>query len=260
VVIPKPGKPDYTKVRAYRVISLLDVTSKLLERTAAHLIADHLERARSLHEGQYGCRKRRSCVDAVAVLMNRTQPAWGENKLAGALFMDVKSAFNNVDKTLLGKRMEELGVEADLIRWTMSFMSDRQVKLRLDGETGEPSAVDTGVPQGSPAAPILFVTYLSGIFEAVEQAVPGIRGLSFVDDIGWWADGRDEEAVELSSPKRQGPPTSGQRQTGWPSTMERPKRQSSAGSGGGTPPHQQLWSAAAWYHSTRKPLAGSVSG
>jgi len=41
VVIPKPGKPDYSKVRSYRVISLLDVISKLLERTAAHLIADH---------------------------------------------------------------------------------------------------------------------------------------------------------------------------------------------------------------------------
>ena len=32
VVIPKPGKPDYSKVRAYRVISLLDVISKLVEQ------------------------------------------------------------------------------------------------------------------------------------------------------------------------------------------------------------------------------------
>jgi Reverse transcriptase (RNA-dependent DNA polymerase) len=195
VVIPKPGKPDYSKVRAYRVISLLDVISKLLERTAAHLIADHLERKRGLHEGQFGCRKRRSCIDAVAVLMNRTQKAWEGRNVAGALFMDVKSAFNNVDKTLLGKRTEELGVEADLIRWTMSFMSDRRVRLVLDGEVGEPNPVDTGVPQGSPAAPILFITYLSGIFDAVVQAVPGISGLSFVDDIGWWAEGKDDEMV-----------------------------------------------------------------
>jgi len=146
VVIPKPGKPDYTKVRAYRVISLLDVISKLLERTAAHQIADHLERKRGLHEGQFGCRKWRSCVDAVAILMNRTQKAWERKKIAGALFMDVKSAFNNVDKTFLGKRMEEQGMEADLIRWTMSFMSDRRVRLVLDGEVEEPNAVDTVVP------------------------------------------------------------------------------------------------------------------
>ena len=43
VVVLKPGKPDYSKVRAYWVISLLDVMSKLVERTATHLIADHLD-------------------------------------------------------------------------------------------------------------------------------------------------------------------------------------------------------------------------
>jgi len=58
VAIPKPGKPDYTRVRAHRVRSLLDSISKLVERTAAHLIADHLERRNKLHDGQYGCRKR----------------------------------------------------------------------------------------------------------------------------------------------------------------------------------------------------------
>jgi len=115
--------------------------------------------------------------------------------VSGALFMDVKSAFNNVSKVHLGKRMEALGVEPDLIRWTGSFMSDRQVKLVLDGKVGEAKPVDTGIPQGSPAAPILFVTYLSGIFDEVEAAVPGVRGLSFVDDISWWAEGRDDEAV-----------------------------------------------------------------
>jgi len=195
VVIPKPGKPDYSKVRAYRVISLLDVVSKLVERTAAHLIADHLERSHGLHDGQFGCRKRRSCIDAVAVLMNRTQQAWTEKRVAGALFLDVKSAFNIVSKSLLVRRMETLGIEPDLVRWVQSFMSGRQVKLVLDGITGKANSVDTGIPQGSPAAPVLFVTYLSGIFDEVEAAVPGIRGLSFVDDIVWWADGVDDKAV-----------------------------------------------------------------
>jgi len=127
--------------------------------------------------------------------MNRTQHAWAAKKVAGALFMDVKSAFNNVNKSHLGNRMQALGIGPDLNRWTGSFMSDRQVKLVQDGQTGEANPVDTGIPQGSPVAPILFTTYLSGIFEKVETAVPGIRGLSFVDDISWWAEGADSRAV-----------------------------------------------------------------
>ena len=91
-----------------------------------------------------------SVLGAVAVLMNRTQQTWEGKKVAVPcnLFMDVKAAFNNVSKVHLGERMEELEIEVDLIRWTMSFrgaagagrsgatsfMSDRQVKFALDGE------------------------------------------------------------------------------------------------------------------------------
>jgi len=80
-------------------------------------------------------------------------------------------------------------------------MSDCQVKLVLDGKTGEASPVNTGIPQGSQAAPILFVIYLSGIFDVVESAVPSVHGLSFVDDIGWWVAGTNnkEVAAKLSA-------------------------------------------------------------
>jgi len=100
VVIPRPGKPDYAKVRAYRVISLLDVIGKLVERTAAHLIGDHLERKRALHEGQYSYRKRRSYVDTIAVLINHTQQTWASKKMVGALFVGVNSAFNKSTKRI----------------------------------------------------------------------------------------------------------------------------------------------------------------
>ena len=38
--------------------------------------------------------------------------------------MDAKSAFNNVSKANLGRRMEALDIESDLIGWTGGFMSD----------------------------------------------------------------------------------------------------------------------------------------
>jgi len=62
-------------------------------------------------------------------------------------------------------------------------MTDRQAKIVLDGVTRQEHPVDTGIPQGSPVASVLFVTYLSGIFDEAEREVPGIRGLSFADDI-----------------------------------------------------------------------------
>jgi len=127
--------------------------------------------------------------------MSRTQQAWKKKKVAGTLLMDVQAAFNNTSKRLLAARLETLGVEADLVRWTISFMTGKRVRLVLDGKEGEAHEVQTGIPQGSPAAPILFITYLSGIFEEVERRCEGVKALSFADDISWWAEGATDEEV-----------------------------------------------------------------
>ena len=50
-------------------------------------------------------------------------------------------------------------IARDLVRWTDSFMSDRKVRLVLDGREKE-HEVETGAPQGSPVAPILFTAIL----------------------------------------------------------------------------------------------------
>ena len=70
------------------------------------------------------------------MFMNRMQQAWQGKKVAGALLMDVKSAFNNVSRPILSRRLGELGIEPDLVRWTDSFMSDRKVRLVLEGREG----------------------------------------------------------------------------------------------------------------------------
>jgi hypothetical protein len=38
--------------------------------------------------------------------MNRTELAWAQKRVAGVLLMDIKSAFNNVSKQLLMRRLE----------------------------------------------------------------------------------------------------------------------------------------------------------
>ncbi|KAL1978972.1 hypothetical protein VTN96DRAFT_7858 [Rasamsonia emersonii] len=138
----------------------------------------------ALHPGQMGSRRHRSAIDAVACLIQEVHQGWGQKQLAGALFMDVKGAFDHVDPAKLVRRMGELGIDGDLICWVRSFLADRRVQLVIDGHQCPEHPISSGVPQGSPVSPILFVIYLSGVFRAIEAAVPGIRALSFADDIG----------------------------------------------------------------------------
>jgi Reverse transcriptase (RNA-dependent DNA polymerase) len=200
IILRKPGKPkaDYGLVRSYRVISLLNCMGKVIEKLVAEAIAEHCESTGALHQGQMGGRRRRSAVDAVACLIQEVHQGWNQKKLAVALFLDVKGAFDHVDPARLTRRMEEVGIDEDLIRWTQSFLTNRRVLLVIDEHQGPDHPIKSGVPQGSPVSPILFAVYLSGIFRDIEEAVPGVRALSFADDIGLVASGTSvDQACEL---------------------------------------------------------------
>jgi hypothetical protein len=70
VTIPKPGKPSYSTVESYWVISLLNCMGKLMEKVVAEMLSLHCEGERGgLQEGQYGCHKGRSTIDTVGILV-----------------------------------------------------------------------------------------------------------------------------------------------------------------------------------------------
>ena len=66
-----------------------------------------------------------------------------------------------------------------LVRWTQSFLSNRQLRLSFDGQIEEFQAIETGILQGSPILPILFLIYIQDIFDPLV----GVDPLSYIDDI-----------------------------------------------------------------------------
>ena len=146
ILLRKPNKSDYSITKSYRVISLLNCLGKVAEKVAATAIANFCEANELLHKGQFGCRKRRSAIDAVAKLIYTAEKAWSQKKLLGALFMDVKGAFDYVVKERLLQRMTELGIPQFLIKWTESFLTDRQAQLVIDGFTCSLKDTNSGVP------------------------------------------------------------------------------------------------------------------
>ena len=182
VVIPKPGKDDCSAVKAYRCILLPNCLGKIVEKVAADLISSHCEARGGFHPGQYGCRAKRSAVDAVGVAIAQVQEVWKRGVIAGAILMDVAAAFPSVARGCLLRKMRRAGVDECLVRWTDSFMRDRRVIMSVDGQDGQEMGVSTGLPQGSPVSPVLFALYIAEIHQAVESQVEDCRGISFVDD------------------------------------------------------------------------------
>ena len=149
VTIPKPGKDDYFVAKAYRCISLLNCLGKIVEKVVADFISRHCESTGGFHPGQYGCRTKRSAVDAVGVAIAQVQKAWSRGVIAGALLMDVATAFPSVARGCLLRKMRKARIDECLVRWTDSFMQDRRVIMSLDGQDGEDGR-DNGPPPGVP--------------------------------------------------------------------------------------------------------------
>jgi hypothetical protein len=62
-------------------------------------------------------------------------------------------------------------------------MTCRATMLVLDGRETELYLVETGIPQGSPVSPILFLLYSSELLNICNPADIRIHAVGFVDDV-----------------------------------------------------------------------------
>jgi Reverse transcriptase (RNA-dependent DNA polymerase) len=57
----------------------------------------------------------------------------------------------------------------ELIKWFISFMSDRTIRFAFDGEISAIIGVNDGIPQGSPVSPIMFLIFIQHVIGALKH-------------------------------------------------------------------------------------------
>ena len=128
---------------------------------------DHFESYSILPECQFGFRKARSTVDAISVLENDLLAAKDSRLHSGAVFLDVRKAFDTVDHNLLLCKLAKEGVGGVVLRWFGSYLSGRQQYVKVGGKSSLHTPVVRGVPQGSKLGPLLFNFYTADLPDAI---------------------------------------------------------------------------------------------
>jgi hypothetical protein len=77
----------------------------------------------------------------VAQLVAKVENAWSQKRVGLALLLDFKGAFDRVNKQKLIRRMIQVGIAGNIVRWVDSFLSDRRAMLVIDGRTGETRSI-----------------------------------------------------------------------------------------------------------------------
>ena len=153
----------------YRPISILPVLSKVLERAVHIQLYKYLQQNKILSPYQSGFRKRHSTKFAALSFSDNIRRNMDQGQLTGAVFIDLRKAFDTVDHTVLLIKLSNLGILDKEHGWFTDYLSNRTQVVEFQGVTSTPEAISTGVPQGSILGPLLFILHINDLPEVVSE-------------------------------------------------------------------------------------------
>ena len=158
IPVPKVSRPE--KHNDYRPVALTSIPMKCLERIILkYLVSQTLPYQDPL---QFAYRQHRSTEDAVLCLLHTlTQHLDTANASVRILFVDFSSAFNTISPNLLIRKLENMSVNRQLIRWVADFLIRRPQFVKVNSMRSHVRITNTGSPQGSVISPSLFTIFTS---------------------------------------------------------------------------------------------------
>ena len=94
------------------------------------------------------------------------------------IYIDYAKAFDKVDHQILIEKLHQYGVTVKYLNWIKSFLSNRFQTVYNNGAYSYTTAVQSGVPQGSVLAPLLFIVFINDL----QDEISGANLLTFADD------------------------------------------------------------------------------
>lgn len=183
--IPKGGG-------GHRPISLTSCVTKLFERLIQGRLEYLAETLGWVPDFQFGFRRGRSSLDAVALLVTDIYRAFGERKNLMALALDIKGAFNSIRPGKVIEELITLDAPTRIINFVGFLISARNLYFSTKEEGPRKSGI--GVPQGGVLSPFLFSVTLRKI---ADQLPRNVKIIMYADDVIIYAIGY--EITELSN-------------------------------------------------------------
>ena len=125
---------ERSTAKSYRPVSLLSVVSKVFEKLLNNRIVDHLEKCGVFSDFQYGFRSFRSTADLLTVVSDRIARAFNRSGATRAAALDISKAFDRVWHAGLLHKLKSYGISGQIFGLISSFLSNRWLRVVLDGK------------------------------------------------------------------------------------------------------------------------------
>ena len=168
-----------------RPVSLLPVVSKVFEKLVNNSIVDHLEKCgffliSSLVIGLL------DQLQIFLVVSDRIVRAFNRFGATRDVALDISNAFDRVWHADLLHKLKSYGISGQIFGLISSFLSNRRLRVVLNGKFSQEYPVNARVPQGSILGPTLFLLYIDDLPDNISVILLSMlmRLLSILSVIG----------------------------------------------------------------------------
>ena len=187
----KEGDP--TDTSNYRPISVIPACMKVFEKIVHNQLYKFIEHHQILSLNQSGFRPKHSTQTCLVEVCDYLLNNMSEGYFTGAVFLDLKKAFDTVHHEVLLNKLVSIGVCGLELEWFSSYLSDRFQVTRVNDHLSSKASVTFGVPQGSILGPLLFTIYINDLPTILKSV--DCRVFLYADDTAIFVRGKTVDII-----------------------------------------------------------------
>ena len=197
-VIPIRKVNNTKKASEFRPVNKLPLYEKVLELIVKEQLNKYLGSNKVLSEEQSGFREKHSCETALQTVLNDWKIAIDAKKIIGVIFLDLKRAFEIVDRKILLNKLIKYGIKGIVLKWFKSYLNNRKQVVKYNNILSDEIEVEYGIAQGSVLGPILFIVYINDLVRYLKNIFgEECKTQLFADDTLIYVEGDSEREIEF---------------------------------------------------------------
>ena len=162
-------KGDKQILKNYRLVSLLPICGKILERIMFNEMFESFIENKLISASQSGFKPGDSCINQLLSITHEIYSSFDEGLEVRSVFLDISKALDKVWHDGIIFKLTQNGISENLLNLLRDFLNERKERAVLNGQFSTWKNVGAEVPQGSILGPLLFLIYINHLTEGLSS-------------------------------------------------------------------------------------------